>query len=57
MNSKLKNTPKLLNADPYEAGWIFKIKISDKLELKGLLSKEQYNHYLRNPTYCKTDIL
>ncbi|WP_367392519.1 glycine cleavage system protein GcvH [Lewinella sp. LCG006] len=34
--------PTLINRDPYGEGWIVKIKISDKTELDGLLSAEDY---------------
>jgi glycine cleavage system H protein len=34
--------PALLNSDPYGAGWIIKIKMSDESELDALLSAEEY---------------
>ncbi len=41
-NEILSDTPEVINTDPYGAGWIVKIKISDKAELTGLLSPEDY---------------
>jgi glycine cleavage system H protein len=34
--------PEIVNSDPYGAGWLVKIKLSDEAELEGLLSAEQY---------------
>lgn len=41
-NSKLEDQPELINNDPYEEGWIIKIKISSDLEDHNLLSAEEY---------------
>jgi len=42
VNEKLKNSPDLINKDPYGEGWIIKIKIGDLSELNNLLSAEDY---------------
>ncbi len=42
VNEKLKDSPDLINKDPYGEGWIIKIKISDLKELGNLLSVEDY---------------
>jgi glycine cleavage system H protein len=42
VNEKLKDSPDLINKDPYSEGWIIKIKISDLSELNNLLSAEDY---------------
>ncbi|CUU06789.1 glycine cleavage system H protein [Candidatus Thermokryptus mobilis] len=42
VNEKLKDSPDLINKDPYGEGWIIKIKISDLSELDNLLSAEDY---------------
>lgn len=36
------DNPSLINSDPYEAGWIVKIKPTDAAQLEGLLTAEQY---------------
>ncbi len=41
-NEDLESEPELINKDPYEKGWIVKVKYSDKSELDSLLSKEDY---------------
>lgn len=42
VNEKLKDSPDLINKDPYGEGWIIKIKIKDLGELDNLLSAEDY---------------
>ena len=36
------DNPGLINEDPYEAGWIVKIKISDESELEALMDHATY---------------
>lgn len=36
------DNPALINSDPYEGGWIIKVKISDPAELESLLDHEAY---------------
>jgi len=46
VNEELSSAPELLNQDPYEKGWMFKIKISDPGELNELLSPDDYAHHI-----------
>ncbi len=41
-NEALEDEPELINKDPYEAGWIIKIKITDTDAIKGLLDADAY---------------
>lgn len=41
-NDSLESQPEVVNSDPYGAGWMVKIKISDMSEIAGLLSNEDY---------------
>ena len=41
-NEKLEDKPELINSDPYGAGWIIKIAISDVSELDELLDAPGY---------------
>lgn len=41
-NDSLESEPEAVNSDPYGAGWMVKIKISDKSEVEELLSNEDY---------------
>lgn len=42
VNSELNNSPELVNSDPYGAGWMVKIKITDPSELDKLMSAAEY---------------
>jgi glycine cleavage system H protein len=42
VNANLESQPELLNSDPYGAGWICRIEISDPSELDGLMDAEAY---------------
>ena len=46
-NTALEDTPETVNYEPYESGWIIKIKIEDPSQLKHLLSAEQYNQLIQ----------
>jgi glycine cleavage system H protein len=41
-NAALKDHPQFVNEDPYGKGWMVKIEIEDREELKGLLSAKSY---------------
>ena len=41
-NAGLKDHPQFVNEDPYGKGWIVKMEIENKEELKGLLSAKSY---------------
>ena len=41
-NSDLDANPELVNSNPYEGGWMIKIKISDTSEVESLMSAEDY---------------
>ncbi len=42
VNTALSSTPEVINSTPYDAGWICKIRISNKDEVASLLSAETY---------------
>jgi glycine cleavage system H protein len=42
VNAALSNEPGLVNNDPENAGWMFKIEVSDASELDGLLDADGY---------------
>jgi glycine cleavage system H protein len=42
VNESLGEAPEQLNQDPYGAGWIFVVEVSDAGELEALLSAEAY---------------
>lgn len=41
-NRAVVDDPALVNSDPYDAGWFFKIKLNNAAELNALLSPEKY---------------
>jgi len=41
-NEALNDEPELINKDPYLAGWIVKVNITDTAKLAELLTAEQY---------------
>ena len=44
-NTKVIEDASIINQDPYGEGWIAKIKIDDKDELKNLMSAQEYSEY------------
>ncbi len=42
VNSALDDTPETINGDPFGAGWMIEIKLSDAGELDGLLDAAAY---------------
>lgn len=42
LNEELDGNPELVNSDPYGAGWMVKVKISDVSEIENLLDSEAY---------------
>jgi len=42
VNADVVADPALVNSEPYEDGWFFRIKIANPDELKALLGPEQY---------------
>ena len=45
-NEALADSPESVNGDPYGAGWMIKINISDASEIDGLLSADQYQELI-----------
>jgi glycine cleavage system H protein len=46
VNEELNGAPELLNQDPYDKGWMFKVKISDPGELNQLLGPDEYARHI-----------
>ena len=42
VNEELLDQPELVNAQPYEDGWMFKIRVAEVKELEGLLDAAGY---------------
>tara|TARA_B100000965_G_C19420469_1_gene681888 strand:+ start:503 stop:910 length:408 start_codon:yes stop_codon:yes gene_type:complete len=46
INESLKDDASIINKDPENTGWIFKLKISDPDQINNLLSLDDYNNFL-----------
>ena len=46
VNKALENSPALVNNDPFEDGWIVKLKIKNETELDQLMTADEYDKYL-----------
>lgn len=42
INEELEDSPELVNEEPYESGWIARIKLSDSSELESLIPSDTY---------------
>tara|TARA_X000001036_G_scaffold427892_1_gene457043 strand:- start:1050 stop:1430 length:381 start_codon:yes stop_codon:yes gene_type:complete len=47
-NSELESRPELVNEDPYNSGWMIKIKLSDLNSVSNLLDSKQYIDLVSN---------
>lgn len=47
-NEALEDNPEIINQDPYDKGWIVKIKISNMDEINELLTPEQYKETIES---------
>ncbi|HMB44470.1 MAG TPA: glycine cleavage system protein GcvH [Candidatus Methanoperedens sp.] len=46
VNSELEESPELVNTDPYGEGWMVKVRITNKDELKQLLDAKGYSELM-----------
>jgi glycine cleavage system H protein len=46
VNEAVSDTPELINEDPYEAGWLIKVRLSDPSETESLLDASAYKAQL-----------
>jgi len=46
VNKALENSPELVNKEPFEGGWIAKLKVKNEAELDKLMTTEEYNKFL-----------
>jgi glycine cleavage system H protein len=42
INSELESNPALVNNDPYNAGWLFKLKLANAEEIVSLKTAAEY---------------
>src|SRR4029077_17783862 len=46
VNATLKDSPELVNSEPYGAGWMIEIEPTDKAETEELLSADAYEKHV-----------
>jgi glycine cleavage system H protein len=46
VNGSLHDKPEIINEDPYKAGWLIEIEMSDPAQAEGLLSPADYQKLL-----------
>jgi len=46
VNADLDDDPSLVNSDPYGAGWMIRLKVSDPTDLSTLLGSEGYAEHI-----------
>ena len=46
VNDELPNSPEVINQDCYGDGWMVRMKLTNREELKGLLSAEDYQFHI-----------
>ncbi|WP_336959243.1 glycine cleavage system protein GcvH [Sphingobium aquiterrae] len=45
-NAALEGEPALVNSDPEEEGWFFKLRLTDPAELEGLMNEAAYEAFV-----------
>ena len=46
-NNILEDTPEIVNDEPYDSGWIIKIKVDDPSQVNDLLSPNKYKQLIQ----------
>jgi glycine cleavage system H protein len=46
VNEELDDAPEMINEQPYKAGWLVEVEISNSEELEALLSEDQYETFV-----------
>ena len=46
VNEALDDDPSLVNAEPYDGGWMIKLRVSDPSELEGLMDADGYRAHI-----------
>ena len=50
-NKTIVDDPSKVNADPEGEGWFFKVKVKDKSQLNNIMSKDDYDKFIKdNPS-------
>jgi glycine cleavage system H protein len=47
INSKLQNSPELVNSDPHGEAWLVRVRLSDRSDTDKLMTAEEYEAYIK----------
>ena len=48
VNSLLEDAPETVNTDPYDQGWLFKLRLNDEKQVEAMMTADQYQAQLDN---------
>ncbi|MBA3872122.1 MAG: glycine cleavage system protein GcvH [Anaerolineae bacterium] len=48
VNKSLEDNPETINTDPYDKGWLIKIKVTDAAEASSLMDSADYIEFCKN---------
>jgi glycine cleavage system H protein len=48
INEAVVDDPELINEDPHQEGWLFKVRFSSAADLKDLMNAEKYEEYVKS---------
>ena len=48
INPLLEDDPEMINTQPYEDGWFYKLQPSDSVELDDLMTSDSYNEFINS---------
>lgn len=47
VNAELSDKPELINEDPYGAGWMIRIRMSNPADVEGLMKADAYSQFIQ----------
>jgi glycine cleavage system H protein len=47
VNSRLQNSPEMLNADPHGEAWLLRVRLADRSEIEKLMTADEYEAFLQ----------
>jgi len=50
VNTRLQNSPELVNSDPHGEAWLIRVRLSDRSDTDKLMSAEDYEAYVKEKT-------
>ena len=48
VNTRLADSPELINEEPYEGGWIAKIELSEERSFEDFMEADEYSKYIED---------